>query len=107
MSKDFDLDGVVPWGRSSGEYSSLFTITEVDRSAKILDCDGGPSSFNIDMKWQGIPVVFIDPLYGLTKQKIEERVLDARERVLSGFETAQDRFVWYFSSRRKHRLPIE
>ena len=96
MSKDFDLDSVVPWGRSLEEYSSFFAITELDRSAKILDCGGGPSSFNIDMKRQGVRVVSVDPLYGLAKQTIEERVLDARERMMSGFETAQDRFVWRF-----------
>lgn len=95
MSKDFDLDGVVPWGRSSEEYASFFAITELDRSTKILDCGGGPSSFNIDMKRQGTSVVSVDPLYGLAKQTIAERVLDARERMLNGFETAQDRFVWH------------
>ncbi len=94
MSNEFDLDGVVPWGRSYEEYASFFAITEPDQSARILDCGGGPSSFNVDMNQRGNRVVSIDPLYGLTKQTIEERVLDARERMMSGFASARDRFVW-------------
>jgi len=96
MSKDFDLDGVVPWGRSSDEYRSFFALTDLDKGVKILDCGGGPSSFNVEMRRQGFHVVSADPLYGLSRRTIDGRISSARDKMVAGLAKARDRFVWRF-----------
>jgi len=96
MSKDFDLDGVVPWGRSFEEYQSFFALTDLDTGVRILDCGGGPSSFNMEMTWQGFHVVSADPLYGLDGQTIHGSMSSARDSMVAGFAKARDRFVWRF-----------
>ena len=60
----FNLNKVVPWGRSLKEYDKMFQLSgEEILSKKILDCGGGPSSFNAEMTKKGGRVVSCDPLY--------------------------------------------
>jgi hypothetical protein len=40
------LDQVVPWGRSLSEYVRMFDLSPADLQSRILDCAGGPASFN-------------------------------------------------------------
>jgi hypothetical protein len=37
---------IVPWGRSFAEYVKMFSLIPDDLDLRILDCGGGPSSFN-------------------------------------------------------------
>jgi len=48
---------IVPWGRSFNEYVKMFSLTPDDLNLKILDCDGGPSSFNAEMTRRGKKVM--------------------------------------------------
>lgn len=96
MATEFNLDGVVPWGRSAEEYAALFALASLPASARVLDCGGGPSSFTIEMTERGFHAVSADPLYGLEKQAIEERMQRARHSILDGITKAHDRFVWKF-----------
>ena len=45
----FKLDKVVPWGRSFADYRDMFDLSDRDLGLKILDCGGGPASFNAEM----------------------------------------------------------
>ena len=47
-SEMFTLDSVVPWGRSFDEYCAMFDLSDRDLDLKILDCGGGPASFNAE-----------------------------------------------------------
>lgn len=45
-----NLNEVIPLGRTFNEYKSMFALNKADLDKKILDCDGGPSSFNYELK---------------------------------------------------------
>jgi hypothetical protein len=96
VTTEFNLEGVVPWGRSSEEYLSFFSLSRLPSSIRILDCGGGPSSFTIEMTRLGFRAVSVDPLYGLERDVIEERMRRARQSMLDGFAKARDRFAWTF-----------
>jgi len=44
------LNEVVPLGRTFNEYKTIFSLNKTDLNKKILDCGGGPSSFNYEMQ---------------------------------------------------------
>jgi 2-polyprenyl-3-methyl-5-hydroxy-6-metoxy-1,4-benzoquinol methylase len=52
---------IVPWGRSFAEYVKMFSLIPDDLDLRILDCGGGPSSFNAEMTNRGKKVTSIDP----------------------------------------------
>ncbi len=43
------LENVVPWGRSLAEYICMFDLCPSDLQGYILDCGGGPASFNAEL----------------------------------------------------------
>lgn len=88
------LEQVVPWGRSFSEYCQMFDLTEADLQSKILDCGGGPASFNAEMTQQGKSVVSCDPLYQFSVEEISQRVDQTYPIVLKGVEVNRDNFVW-------------
>jgi hypothetical protein len=55
------LEHVVPWGRSKDEYVRMFGLTDKDLSGRVLDCAGGPASFNAEATREGRRVVSCDP----------------------------------------------
>lgn len=57
------LDKAVPWGRSFDEYVRMFDLSDSDLHSRILDCAGGPASFNVEMRRRGRIVVSCDPIY--------------------------------------------
>ena len=57
------LDKVIPWGRCLDEYIGMFSLTSSDLKLAILDCAGGPASFNAEMTRQGKKVISCDPYY--------------------------------------------
>ncbi len=59
MTEPFDLDQVLPWGREAAEYRDFFDLGVLDPKARILDCGGGPSSFNAEMTEAGHAVVSV------------------------------------------------
>ncbi|WP_225225324.1 hypothetical protein [Komarekiella delphini-convector] len=59
----FKLKNVIPWGRSMQEYIKMFDLTSDELKLNILDCAGGPASFNAEMTCQGYKVISCDPVY--------------------------------------------
>ncbi len=88
------LEQVVPWGRSLEEYCRMFDLTETELQSKILDCGGGPASFNAEMTQQDKLVVSCDPLYQFSVDEISRRIDETYPIVLRGTEVNRDRFVW-------------
>lgn len=90
----FKLTDVVPWGRSAPEYQGMFNLTDSELTGRILDCGGGPASFNAEMTAQGNTVVSCDPLYQFSAAEIEQRIQAVRPMILEGVAQTRDRFVW-------------
>lgn len=88
------LETVVPWGRSLNEYLQMFDLSLTELSGKILDCAGGPASFNAQMTAQGFQVVSCDPIYQFTADEIEQRIRDTYDTIINGVRTHQDQYVW-------------
>ncbi|MGF1625795.1 MAG: class I SAM-dependent methyltransferase [Alphaproteobacteria bacterium] len=96
MSKEFDLAGVVPWGRTAEEYEAFLDLADVRPQARVLDCGGGPSSFTAEWAEAGRPVAAVDPLYVLDRTEIRAGFEAAVEPMRHGLEAARDRFVWSY-----------
>jgi hypothetical protein len=90
----FQLDRVVPWGRSFDEYQRMFALTEDDLRRRILGCADGPASFNAELSRRGGDVISCDPLYRFEAREIEERIAATAEQVLSQTRQNADAFVW-------------
>lgn len=88
------LDRVIPWGRSLEEYRRMFDLTPEDLKLKILDCAGGPASFNAEMTRQGYKVISCDPVYHFSADEIAERIQDTYEVVINGVRENLDSYVW-------------
>jgi hypothetical protein len=96
------LESVVPWGRSLEEYSRIFALSEDDLQKSILDCAGGPSSFNAEMKSRGGRVVSVDPIYELSAEQIESRVEAVRQTMIDQVRQQPEQFVWNFIRSPEH-----
>ena len=99
-------DTVVPWGRSFAEYVSLFALTESDLSRSILDCAGGPSSFNAEMQGRGHDVISVDPIYADSLEEIGRRIELARDVLIRRARENPDRFVWSYIPSPQHLREI-
>jgi hypothetical protein len=88
------LDKVVPWGRSLKEYVPMFSLTEDDLRSKVLDCAGGPASFNVEMTRRGSRVVSCDPIYAHSAAEIAGRIKESCPSVLENTKRNYDRFLW-------------
>ena len=94
MAGAFKLDDVRPWGRTRAEYSAFFDLGGLEPQVKVLDCGGGPSSFNAEMTRLGHQVTSVDPLYGFEPEEIAQRIAATRAIMEAGLREARDRFVW-------------
>lgn len=90
----FKLDSIIPWGRSIQEYIKMFALTPQELNLAILDCAGGPASFNAQMTSQGYNVVSCDPLYQFTADEIAGRIKDTYQTVVDGVKANVDNYVW-------------
>ncbi|MBW4636419.1 MAG: SAM-dependent methyltransferase [Iphinoe sp. HA4291-MV1] len=88
------LQNIVPWGRSLQEYIKMFDLTTDDLKLKILDCGGGPSSFNAEMNCQKYKVVSCDPIYQLSASDIEQRIQESYPIVMEATKDNKERFIW-------------
>jgi hypothetical protein len=88
------LNKIVPWGRSLKEYVPMFSLTEDDLRSKILDCAGGPASFNVEMTRRGSRVVSCDPIYAYSAAEIAGRIKESRPSVLKNTWKNRDHFLW-------------
>jgi hypothetical protein len=90
----FKLDRVIPWGRCLDEYIKMFALTATEFKLAILDCAGGPASFNAEMTQQGNKVISCDPVYQFTAAEIGDRIQATYQTVLDGVKATLDDFVW-------------
>jgi hypothetical protein len=91
------LNEVIPWGRSFEEYARMFALTGEDLVGTILGCGDGPASFNAEATAGGHRVVSCDPLYAFSAGKIERRVAECYDTVISQVKRNPDGFLWgYF-----------
>ncbi|MCZ7646868.1 MAG: SAM-dependent methyltransferase [Planctomycetota bacterium] len=90
----FELDRIVPWGRSYGEYLRMFALGEAELRGKILDVAGGPASFVAEHAARGGYGVSCDPLYAHTSSEIQERIDATYETVLEQARANRGQFVW-------------
>ena len=96
MANEFQLGGVVPWGREADEYEALFALSDVPASARVLDCGGGPASFTAEWCARGRTVRAVDPLYAHDAATIQARFDATRSAMDEGMRRAHARFVWAF-----------
>lgn len=86
------LEDVVPWGRSKDEYTGMFGLTSRSLGVNILDCAGGPSSPNAEMKRLGHEVVSCDPVYRFSAAEISGRIEEVFGLVMDGVRANEGRF---------------
>jgi hypothetical protein len=90
----FELDQVVPWGRSFKEYVRMFALSDEDLGRTILGCGDGPASFNAEATQRGHRVVSCDPLYRFGKHEIEQRIAAIYDLVMEQARRNAGDFVW-------------
>lgn len=101
MEKEFDFDGIVPWGRTFDEYCAFFALTEngLSRQVPLLDIGAGPSSFIAEAAARGIPGTAIDPIFAASADHIRARFEQVLPAMVEGTKRASHRLVWsYYSS---------
>lgn len=90
----FELESVVPWGRSFGEYVAMFGLSEDDLRGRILGCGDGPSSFNASLTRRGGWVLSVDPLYRFSAADICRRIKDTFAAVMEQTRQNMSEFTW-------------
>lgn len=75
------FDRVYFWGRPFWEYLQMFSLSKEDLGKRILDCAGGPASFNDDLTRLGGKVVSIDPAYRLPAEEMRGHIGEAHKLV--------------------------
>jgi len=90
----FQLDHVVPWGRSFDEYCRMFALIDSDLGRRIVGCGDGPAAFNADATRKGHRVVSCDPLYRFDAAQIDARIAVTYGQVLEQTRQHAGAFVW-------------
>ena len=88
------FDNILVWGRSTEEYTKMFDLTLEDLKLKIIDCAGGPASFNVEMTRRGGNVISCDPIYKFSQSEISQRIQEANHEVMNAVQGYPDNFVW-------------
>lgn len=88
------LAQVVPWGRCLAEYRRMFSLSDSDLDRSILDCGGGPASFNAELTQIGGRVVSCDPVYQFTTAEIQQRIQATYAPIIEGVKANLDHYVW-------------
>ena len=89
-----ELKKVIPLGRNLSEYTAMFGLAKQDLQLSILDCGGGPSSFNYEVKNMGGNVTSIDPIYTFSATEIQSRIDETFDDMMRQAENNKDKFVW-------------
>jgi len=90
----FKLETVIPWGRSLDEYVRMFDLQPDELRLTLLDCAGGPASFNAEMTRQGYNVMSCDPIYQFSATDIKRRIQEVYPRVIDGVKANRDNYLW-------------
>lgn len=88
------LENVVPWGRCFDEYVKMFNLTSDELKLNIIDCAGGPSSFNAEMTQLGGKIISCDPIYQFNTEEIQSRIQQTYSTIIEGVKATPDKFVW-------------
>jgi hypothetical protein len=72
----------------------MFELTEDDFKGQILDCGGGPASFNVELTQRGGSVISCDPVYQFSATEIAQRIAQTRPQILQGVQEHLDHYVW-------------
>jgi hypothetical protein len=72
----------------------MFDLTSSDLKLAILDCAGGPASFNAEMTQQGNKVIACDPVYQFTAEEIGDRIRATYHTILDGVKATANDLVW-------------
>jgi hypothetical protein len=109
VAGEFKLKDVLPWGRNRAEYEAFFDLSDIDKGIRILDCAGGPASFNTEMTTAGYKVTSADPLYQFSGEEIAGRVEETRIQMIAGLRAALHRFVftWHGTIERHEAIRME
>lgn len=87
-------DNLVLWGHSLADYQEMFDLTEADLQKRILDCFGGPASFNAECHELGYNVVSIDDIFSRGHPNLENHIIDIFQSMLSKVRHHEECFVW-------------
>lgn len=90
----FELNNVVPWGRTFTEYQQMFNLSAGDVTKKIVSIGDGPASFNAEMHAMGKQVISVDPLYQFSTDDIRKRIDETCVEVIGQVRSNADKFVW-------------
>lgn len=90
----FELEKVVPWGRSFEEYISMFKLSPNDLQGNILGCGDGPASFNSSLSKRDGKIISVDPIYQFSVEDIQNRIDETYDVVLEQTRNNKDEFVW-------------
>jgi SAM-dependent methyltransferase len=90
----FELENIVPWGRSFDEYVAMFALSDIDLGKRILGCGDGPAAFNASLTRLGGRVLSVDPLYRHSEPEIRRRIDETSDEVLEQTRKNRDEFVW-------------
>jgi len=90
----FKLDKIILWGRSLNEYIGMFNLTPDEFNLAILDCGGGPASFNAQMTHRGHKVISCDPIYQFSADEIAGRIKETYQTVIDGVKANSANYVW-------------
>lgn len=93
-TRQVELDGAVPWGRSFDEYCRMFDLNPDDLPDSILDCGAGPSSFCARARDRSSTVVAVDPIYQFSRNEIETRIHRVTPEILGMMRENSDQFVF-------------
>jgi len=85
---------ILLWGHSYDAYIRMFALSDEDLKLKILDCCGGPSSFNTLLTQKGGQVISTDQLFALPKKKLEQKIDEVFSEMLAIVEAHKERFTW-------------
>jgi hypothetical protein len=88
------LEKVIPWGRSLAEYIRMFDLTPEQLKMRILDCAGGPASFNAEMTRQGYNVISCDPVYQFSADEIAQRIQETYPILINGVKANWENYTW-------------
>lgn len=90
----FELNSVVPWGRTLEEYEKIFMLTKDDLDKRIISFGDGPASFNAEMNEREKEVISIDPIYQFTVDQLTKRIDETSLQVINQTRENEGNFVW-------------
>lgn len=90
----FELEQIVPWGRSLDEYIDMFSLTDSELGQRIVGCGDGPASFNAELTQRGGHVISIDPIYRFSRAEIKKRIQDVSPIIYEQIKAEFAAFNW-------------